>query len=138
MATRQPARWAFIVLATLVALMGFNHLFRAFGGAPDPGQPVWYHPVIGVLYLLAAVGLLLRPRWFVVFFGLVTLYAVLAGIVMAWRSATGANPFDAQLAAGFIVFPIALNLLLADTIHERIEEVAEPVPRREPRKGVPS
>lgn len=133
MATRPQARWAFIVLATLVALMGFNHLFQAFGGTPAADRPVWYHPVIGVLYLLAAVGLLLRPRGFVVFFGLVTLYAVLAAVAMAWRSATGSNPFDAQLAVGFVIFPIALNLLLADTIHERTEEIAEPVRRREAR-----
>ncbi|MCU0622064.1 MAG: hypothetical protein MUC69_11240 [Gemmatimonadales bacterium] len=137
MSTRPEAQRAFLILATLVALLGAYHLSQAFGSGAAAGAPVWYHPVIGVLYLLAAAGLLFRPPWFVVAFGLVTLYAVLAAVVMSWRSATGTNPFNAVVAVGFVVFPVALNLLLADAIHERTESAA-PIHRRQPRGNVPS
>lgn len=120
--TTQPvARRAFMVLAVAVALMGTYHLMNATLALSETTSHAWQHLVIGVLYLLCSIGLLLRPRGFVIFFGLVTVFTVLAAVANVWGDA-GSARFSVELAAGFIVFPIALNLLAADAIHERSEE----------------
>lgn len=122
MSTTRIARRTFGVLALIVALMGVWHFQMAASVAP--GASPWSHVVLGVLYLAGAAGLLLRPRGFVLFFGALTLYAVLATVVNAWRASSGSAGVSIELALGFVVFPVALNLLLADTIHERSEEIA--------------
>ena len=121
--TTQPvARRTFMVLATAVALMGTYHLMNATVALTEAESHAWQHLTIGVLYLVSAMGLLLRPRGFVIFFGLVTVFTVLTAVVNVWRGAVGSALFSVELAAGFIVFPVALNLLAADAIHERSTE----------------
>jgi hypothetical protein len=39
-------------------------------------------------------------------------------VVNVWRASTEGPGFSIELAAGFIVFPIALNLLAADAVHD--------------------
>jgi hypothetical protein len=120
--TRPVAQRTFMVLATAVALMGTYHLMNATVALTETTSHAWQHLVIGVLYLLSSMGLLLRPRGFVIFFGLVTVFTVLTAVANVWRSGVGSALFSVELAAGFIVFPIALNLLAADAIHERNAE----------------
>jgi hypothetical protein len=116
--TLPAARRTFIALAIAVALMGAYHLINATTGLSDSGGHAWQHLIIGVLYLMSAMGLLFRPRGFVVFFGLVTIVTVLVAVVNVWRPTTGFSLFSVELAAGFIVFPLALNLLVAEAVHD--------------------
>jgi hypothetical protein len=102
--------------------MGVYHMLQATAGLADAAGHAWQHLIIGVLYMLSAIGLLLRPRGFVLFFGMVTIYTVIAAVVNVWRGGQGSGLFSVELAAGFIVFPLALNLLAADSVHEASEE----------------
>jgi hypothetical protein len=119
--TLPAARRTFVALAIAVALMGAYHLVQAPVGLGDSAEHAWQHLVIGVLYLLSAMGLLFRPRGFVVFFGLVTIVTVLLAVANVWRASTGFSLFSVELAAGFIVFPLALNLLVAEAVHDASE-----------------
>jgi len=119
--TLPAARRAFIALAIAVALMGSYHLVNATAGLADPDGHGWQHLLVGVLYLMSAMGLLIRPRGFVVFFGLVTMLTVLLAVANVWRPSTGFSLFSVELAAGFVVFPLALNLLVAETVHDASE-----------------
>jgi hypothetical protein len=119
--TSPAARRTFIALAIAVALMGAYHLLNATAALGDTASHAWQHLIIGVLYLVSAMGLLFRPRGFVVFFGLVTVITVLVAVVNVWRATTGFSLFSVELAAGFIVFPLALNLLVAETVHDASE-----------------
>ena len=116
--TLPAARRTFIALAIAVALMGAYHLLNATAGLSNSAGHAWQHLLIAVLYLLSAMGLLFRPRGFVVFFGLVTVFTVLVAVANVWRPSTGFSLFSVELAAGFIVFPLALNLLVAETVHD--------------------
>ena len=116
--TSPAARRTFVALAIAVALMGAYHLLNATAALGDTPSHAWQHLVIAVLYLLSAMGLLIRPRGFVVFFGLVTVFTVLVAVANVWRPSTGFSLFSVELAAGFIVFPLALNLLVAETVHD--------------------
>jgi uncharacterized protein YhhL (DUF1145 family) len=119
--TLPAAKRTFIALAIAVALMGAYHLINATSALGDSDGHAWQHLLIGVLYLLSAMGLLFRPRGFVVFFGLVTVITVLVAVFNVWRPSTGFSLFSVELAAGFIVFPLALNLLVAETVHDASE-----------------
>jgi hypothetical protein len=112
------ARRMFIALAIAVALMGAYHLLNATTVLGDTDLHAWQHLIIGVLYLTSAIGLLFRPRGFVIYFGFVTIVTVLVAVVNVWRPSTGFSLFSVELAAGFIVFPLALNLLVAETVHD--------------------
>jgi hypothetical protein len=116
--TLRTARHVFMVLAVLVAMMGAYHMMQGTLALAEPGVHAWLHMMIGVLYMLCAIGLLFRPRGFVLFFGLVTVITVLLAVANVWSATSGAARFNVELALGFIVFPIALNLLTADAIHE--------------------
>ena len=119
--TLPAARRAFVALAIAVALMGAYHLINATTDLGDADGHAVQHLFIGVLYLMSAMGLLFRPRGFVVFFGAVTVITVLVAVFNVWRPSTGFSLFSVELAAGFIVFPLALNLLVAETIHDASE-----------------
>lgn len=120
--TQRAARRTFAILAVAVALMGVYHMLQATAALGDSGNHAWQHLIIGVLYMLSAMGLLLRPRGFVLFFGMVTVYTVIAAVANVWRGGAGSWLFSIELAAGFIVFPLALNLLAADSVHEASED----------------
>ena len=111
-----------MVLAVAVAFMGTYHLMNATIALGETTSHAWQHLVAGVVYLTCSIGLLLRPRGFVLFFGLVTVFTVLVALANVWRG-TDSALFSVELAAGLIVFPIALNLLTADAIHERNTEI---------------
>ena len=55
-------------------------------------------------------------------FGAVTIYTVIVAAVNLWQAATGTSILSLELLTGFILFPLALNLLTADTMHELMEE----------------
>ena len=119
--TLPAARRAFVALAIAVALMGAYHLINATTDLGDADGHAVQHLFIGVLYLMSAMGLLFRPRGFVVFFGAVTVITVLVAVFNVWRPSTGFSLFSVELAAGFVVFPLALNLLVAETVHDASE-----------------
>jgi hypothetical protein len=112
------ARRTFIALAIAVALMGAYHLLNATTALGDTDLHAWQHLIIGVLYLTSAIGLLFRPRGFVIYFGFVTIVTVLVAVTNVWRPSSGFSLFSVELAAGFIVFPLALNLLAAESVHD--------------------
>jgi hypothetical protein len=123
MSTKRVARWTFVVLAVFITLMAAWHVWLGLR-ADGTGGAAWPHYLLGALYTVGALGLVLRPRGFVVFFGLLTIYAVGASVIGAWRAVRGPASFSMELALGFVIFPLALNLLLADTIHERTREIS--------------
>jgi hypothetical protein len=123
MSTKRVARWTFVVLAVFITLMAAWHVWLGFRADGTSGV-AWPHYLLGALYTVGALGLVLRPRGFVVFFGLLTIYAVGASVVGAWRAVRGPESFSMELALGLVIFPLALNLLLADTIHERTREIS--------------
>ena len=116
--TQRAARRTFVVLAVIVTLLGAYHMVQATLGLAASPAHAWQHLVIGVLYMLSAMGLVIRPRGFVLFLAGVTVYTVIAAVVNVFRSAAGDAAFSLELALGFFVFPVALNLLAADAIHE--------------------
>lgn len=120
----RPRGWQapFAAIALAFLAVAALHLVRLIAPpAGDPSTPA-RHAVFMAINLAVGAGLLLRPRWFLVVFGLLTiqqLHSHGGALIERWRQ-TGA-PSGEDLAVVVLV-PVILGLLVVDARRGREEE----------------
>jgi hypothetical protein len=108
------------ILFFLFAASGFAPLFYHIAGGIKPfdATPVWRHILFTGICVICIYGLIKRPKWFVLFFGILTvqqLYSHGSHFVYLMRM----NKVNLTDGAVLIMMPVILILLVIDRKKER-------------------
>ena len=103
------------IVFIVFALLGFAAMFYHTAGAVQPfdATPAWRHTLFIGICTICIYGLLKRPKWFVWFFGALTvqqLYSHGSHFVQLLKT-DKFNPID---AAVLLLMPLVFTLLLVD------------------------
>jgi hypothetical protein len=105
--------WIFRLLAVGFVLAAFFHASAFFNPTVEPRMAAWGHALFVVINVAAAVGWLLRPRWFVFLFAILCVQQLISHgswALAAWR----VGYFDWRSAIVLPAMPLALFLLIRE------------------------
>ena len=108
-----PARVFWLVSAAFVVAAGFHVAALAVPSLGEPSPP-WRHALFAAINVAAAVGVLRRPRGFVLAFGIFCaqqLYSHGTALAATWRTE---HRVDVASVAVLGLMPLVLALLVMD------------------------
>ena len=114
-------RALFGVIATALAAAGVYHLVALFAPEVAEPSPPWRHALFAGINVAFAIGMLVRPRGFVVLFFALAAQQVYSHGTYAWATWQGERRVDWASALVLVAMP----LVLAALVHERVRSARQ-------------
>jgi len=105
--------WLFRLLAVSFVCGAIYHAAAFFDGSIEPRMGRTGHAIFVVVNLLTAIGMLVRPRWFIVLFAVLCVQQLISHGEWAW-DAWQAGQVDGRSLLVMVTLPLMLVVLIAE------------------------